>query len=246
MTDYHCHILPGLDDGPSTIDESIQMARLLSKAGFAAVYCTPHLIKNEYEASHTTVLQSIDELQAAINRHGISLRLLSGREYCIDNHFSEYLNELTPLEGTRYLLIEISSSANQGMIIDAINAVIRKGFTPMIAHPERCRILTQGQNPVTSKSQGIFKRNTIPGRIALERSYRHIELLDWLTGIECAFQCNVTSLAGAYGRSIQAAANQLLNQGIYTHFGTDAHSPEGLENLFNYIHTLKSRLYPHK
>jgi protein-tyrosine phosphatase len=55
MIDFHCHILPGLDDGPKTIEEYIDMAEALQNAGFTAVYCTPQLIKVAYEADNEAV-----------------------------------------------------------------------------------------------------------------------------------------------------------------------------------------------
>lgn len=137
MIDYHCHLLPGIDDGPSTLDESIQMAKLLSESGFSSVYCTPHLIRHVHDASNTAVQQSLKELQAALDRRGIALRLQAGREYYMDNHFQKYLNDPMPLEGTRYLLIEIPSDSHEDMVLEIITAIRRKGLTPMIAHPER-------------------------------------------------------------------------------------------------------------
>ena len=231
MTDYHCHILPGIDDGASTLDESIQMARLLAGSGFDSVYCTPHLIKHQYDASNTSVLRSMRELQTALDRKGIALRLLAGREYCMDNHFQEYLEDLLPLEGTRYLLIEIPSCSYQGMILETITAIRRKGLIPMIAHPERCRLLDERQHHKIPKSLGFFSRNSIRGRMALEYSYQQIGLLDWLSGIECGFQGNVGSIMGMAGRSAQESAIKFRRQNIYTHYGTDAHTPEFLEKF---------------
>lgn len=247
MIDYHCHLLPGIDDGPSTLDESIQMAKLLSESGFRAVYCTPHLIRHVYDASNTAVEQSIKELQAALDRQGIALRLLAGREYYMDNHFQKYLNDPMPLEGTRYLLIEIPSDSHQDMVLEIITAIRHKGLTPMIAHPERCLMLASQRNHIIPKSLGFFRRNTLRGRMALEYSYQHIELLDWLSGFECGFQGNAGSFAGMYGRPIQEQAKHFWQQKIYTHYGTDAHSPEFIVKLASKIRKNKSlaSLYPH-
>ncbi len=243
MTDYHCHILPGVDDGSSSLDESIQMARLLVEAGFNSVHCTPHLIKNLYDASNATVLRSIRELQTALNRKGIALKLLAGREYCMDNHFHEYLDDLLPLEGTRYLLIEIPSGSYQGMILETVTAIRHKGYIPMIAHPERCRLFDEHKNHKTPKLLGFFKRNTIRGRMELEYSYQQFGLLDWLSGIECGFQGNAGSFAGMAGRSAQEAAKRFWQHKIYTHYGTDAHTPEFLEKLVRQIRDKKQRSF---
>lgn len=240
MIDYHCHILPGIDDGPSTLDESVQMARLLSEAGFTSVYCTPHRIWNLYDASNAAVQRAITSLQTELDRKGIALRLLAGREYCVDNHFHEYLDDLIPLEGTRFLLIEIPSGSRQSVVLEAMAAIMRKGFTPMIAHPERCRILTSHQHHKIPKSLGFFRRSTIRGRMELEYSYQHIDLLDWLLGCECGFQGNVGSFAGLYGRAIRDGAKHLWQQRLYTHFGTDAHSSEFLVKLTGELRKTKS------
>ena len=215
------------------------MARLLAEAGFNSVHCTPHLIKHLYDASNATVQRSIRELQTALDRKGITLKLLAGREYCMDNHFHEYLDDLLPLEGTRYLLIEIPSGSYQGMILETITAIRRKGLIPMIAHPERCRLLDEHQNHKIPKSLGFFRRNTIRGRMALEYSYQQIGLLDWLSGIECGFQGNAGSFAGMAGRSAQESAKRFWQHKIYTHYGTDAHTPEFLEKLVRKIRDKK-------
>jgi protein-tyrosine phosphatase len=230
MIDYHSHILPGIDDGPSTLDESVRMARLLSKAGFTSVYCTPHAVRHVHDASNAVVRQAVKDLAAALELQGITLRLLEGREYCIDRHFHEYLDDLMPLEGTRYLLIEIPPESSLGMAIEALNMVVSKGFTPMIAHPERCRMLTERKKAKVSKFHGLFTRNNLVGSMERATSYRHIDLLDWLVSIECAFQCNFTSLSGMYGQGLLRAANTFLDRGIYTHFGTDAHTAHDVDN----------------
>ena len=241
MIDYHCHILPGLDDGPSTLDESIQMAKILSAAGYSTVYCTPHKVKNLYDKTNEEVYQSIKNMQRELCRQGIALRLLAGREYILDNYFLEYINDLMPLEGTNYLLIEIPSGSYQGMILDSITAILHKGLTPMIAHPERCRILADHRSNKIPKSLSFLKRNSICAKMLLEYSYQHIDLLEWLLHIDCAFQCNAGSLSGTYGRFVQKVAQRFLNNGMYTHFGTDAHNPIFLEKLNHNLKPIKSK-----
>jgi tyrosine-protein phosphatase YwqE len=69
------------------------------------------------------------ELVTALDHYGITLQLLEGREYCIDRHFHEYLDDLMPLERTRYLLIDIPPASSLGMVIEMVNMVVSKGFT---------------------------------------------------------------------------------------------------------------------
>jgi protein-tyrosine phosphatase len=228
-TDYHCHLLPGIDDGPQTIDESIRMSKLLSNAGYAAVHCTPHLIKTLYDADNHTVRHAIKALQQKLDEEGIPLHLLSGREYYLDNHFHEFLEDLMPLEGTNYLLIEFPPDTYPGMIQDTFSAILRKGLIPMVAHPERYCSLNDHQE---KKTFGIFHRKHRSERIKPDNICKQTELLEHLSSINCAFQCNLGSFIGAYGKTIQETAMRLRAQGICTHYGTDAHSPEILEKIF--------------
>lgn len=239
MTDYHCHLLPGIDDGPSSVDESIEMARLLSKAGYDTVYCTPHLIKGKYEADNHSVKKSIEELQAELSRKGIALKLLHGREYYLDSNFSDYLDDLMPLENTSYVLIEIPPHTYPGMVEDSLSAIMRKNLIPMLAHPERCQLffekkITDAPRKKT-KIKSLFQRiNSSPLPLPTQEEGGDNKLLLWMIGNKCAFQSNLPSFKGIYGEKIQATAQYLDGLGIYTHSGTDAHSPGGLKKLFGF------------
>ena len=237
MTDYHCHLLPCIDDGPSSIDESIEMARLLSKAGYHTIYCTPHMIKGLYEVDNNSIKKSINELQEALTRKGIVLKLLYGREYFLDSNFRDYLNDLMPLENTSYVLIEIPPHTYPGMVEDSLSAIMRQNLTPMLAHPERCELFVEKtitdvpQKKATLKS--LLQRITpSPRPLPPQEENRDNKLLLWMIESKCAFQSNLPSFKGIYGERIQATARYLDGLGVYTHSGTDAHSPEGVKKLF--------------
>ena len=80
MIDYHCHLLPGIDDGPENIGESVAMAAALYKAGFKTIYCTPHAMKGYYDADNKQVLSALSNLRKRLNEENIKLEILSGRE----------------------------------------------------------------------------------------------------------------------------------------------------------------------
>ena len=107
MIDWHCHLLPGLDDGPATMDESVEMAAALRKVGFASVYCTPHLIKGCFDADNDAVRETLTALQAMLHDENIDLRLLPGREYCLDEFLFDYLKDPLPLGETKYNMLEL-------------------------------------------------------------------------------------------------------------------------------------------
>lgn len=229
MIDYHCHILPSIDDGPAAIEESLRMAQILSGAGYRDVYCTPHLIKGLYDAPAGLVLQELRRLQQAINREGIPLQLHSGREYFLDEYLCGYLDQPMLLEGTDYLLVEIPSNALPSLVKETLFSIVCKGHVPVIAHPERCSLLqfpASREGSATKLLPWPFRH----GKTGAEEPARD-SLLCYLRDIGCKFQENMGSRQGRYGPEVRTRACKLKAEGIYTHFGTDAHNPDALAKM---------------
>ncbi len=227
--DWHCHILPGLDDGARSPDESVAMATVLRDAGYSTVYCTPHLIKGCYEASNREVREAVAALQARLDTLGIPLRLLPGREYYLDEFLAEHLQDPLPLGDTRFLLIEIPNHILPDFAREGCYRICRNGYTPMIAHPERCRLL----DPVPPNTQersiwgSLFNSKLKTQNSKLEEA----SLLGYLKDLGCAFQGNLGSFSGRYGERVRQAAGRLREAGGYTHFGSDAHGVEHIRDL---------------
>jgi protein-tyrosine phosphatase len=231
MIDWHCHILPGLDDGPAEIEQSLAMAAVLSAAGFTTVYCTPHLIRGCYEAGNAEVLQAIAELQQRVNSAGIPLTLLPGREYCLDEYLLVALEDPLPLGNSRQVLVEILPTITADMIRHLLFAVVRSGFTPVIAHPERCQLL----EPVVRSTGGTGLLDTFKSlfevgrRASLEKVVPGVTgnpLLDYLRDLGCSFQGNLGSFSGLYGRQVKNAAETMKALGLYDRYGSDLHAAE--------------------
>ena len=232
-TDYHCHLLPNLDDGPSTMAESIEMARLLRDAGYGEVYCTPHLIKGVYDSENGAVRSGAEELQAALDREGINLRLHAGREYYLDEFLPDYLNDPLPLGDTGLLLVELPRQASEEMVKDALYRIRQKGLTPLIAHPERSKLLEP--NEERKKSGTGFFRSLVNSKLKTQNSkLASNSLLAYLQEIGCQFQGNRGSFAGYYGHRARASAERLREMGLYSFFGTDGHDVEGLKAVLSY------------
>ena len=228
-TDYHCHILPGVDDGPKEKDESIEMARLLAVAGYREVYCTPHLIKGMYEASNEEVLHERDRLQRELKSEGISIKLLAGREYYLDEFLLDYINKPLLLEGTSCMMIEIPSNTSVDLVKETIFAVKRRGYTPLIAHPERCFLLeTAEQKP---SGAGRWKRWLSRGSALNNGNESGNELLRYFKQLGCQFQGNLGSINGQYGGRVKASARYFQKHGVYTYAGTDAHSRDAVKDI---------------
>ena len=227
MYDFHCHILPGLDDGPKTIDEAVEMAAALLRAGFTCVYCTPHLIKSLYEADNKSIMSSIETLQTRLNNENINLKLFPGREYYLDEFLSGYLENPMPMGETNFIMIEIPIHISPELIKDTCFSIKRRGFIPMIAHPERCNIFGIPRK----KEKSWFKLNNSKRNDKNSEQYKSLSLVEYLKDIGCAFQGNYGSFLGLYGERAQKTANTLKKMEIYTHFGTDLHSRAGIKYL---------------
>ncbi len=162
ITDYHCHLLPGLDDGSASLEESLKMAEALAEAGFKEVYCTPHCMRGVYDTTPADVRKGVVELQKAADGEGIALKLHPGMEYYLDEYFPEHLEDPVPLGETGMLLVEAPSQVNPDLVRENLFLVVRKGFTPLFAHPERYDFLAPAQSrdeiPFFQKIKGMFSR----------------------------------------------------------------------------------------
>lgn len=221
MIDFHCHLLHGVDDGPEKIEESVEMAVALQKAGFSAVYCTPHMMKGVYEADNARVAASLQELRQRLTGENIGLSLLAGREYYLDEFIFEHLKNPLPLEGTGFIMLEIPGNIPPDFIKQACFRINRSGFTPMIAHPERGSGFS---NPEKNAKGGFHFFNA-------DEKQESADVLNYLIELGCAFQGNYGSFLGIYGPQPQKTAQLFKKRGLYTHFGTDLHSREGIKFL---------------
>ena len=194
FVDIHCHLLPGLDDGPATEAEALEMAHVLASAGFSEVYCTPHMLRGAYDNPPAKVRQAVTVLQASLDRESIPLKLHPGMEYYLDEYLPAHLEDPLPLGDTPFLLVEASPQANPDFLLDSIYQVARRKLTPVLAHPERC-----------------------------ETFHREKDFFSKLRAMGCLFQANIGSFAGVYGETVQHQSIQYLKQGTYDRVGTDAH-----------------------
>src|SRR4051794_18801585 len=91
FVDYHCHILPAIDDGSTDAQESLEMARILAAFGFATVHCSPHRIKGCYENEPARVAQVTQSLQRLLDDAAIALRLIPSTEHYLDEFLAEQI-----------------------------------------------------------------------------------------------------------------------------------------------------------
>jgi protein-tyrosine phosphatase len=240
MIDYHCHILPGLDDGARNLDESLEIARILCDSGFTEAYCTPHMIKGCFDNDKDDIIRATQALQAALLQNNIALTLHSGVEYYMDEFFIAYLKE-SPLAlgSSTTVLVEAPVQANLELVKENIYAIVRSGYVPLIAHPERCAFLRQNVRSSAFKVQSSVHGflGKILSRINVERRTLNREpdvehgtsSSDILRDMGCKYQVNIGSFTGMYGDNARKQAIKLLQNNLCDKLGTDAHSPQDLK-----------------
>lgn len=208
------------------------MARLLAAHGFTTVHCTPHHMRGVFEAGNDRVRRAVAELQLQVTAADIPLVLLPGREYYLDEYLPHLLEDPLPLGDSRLILVEISSTIDAEMAKKLVYAVVRAGFTPVIAHPERCPLLT----PVRTQAENAGGWGVL-GRFMPGRGRQHgatpragegsgNPLLDYLRDLGCSFQGNLGSFNGFYGDRARNAAEAMRSLGVYDRYGSDLHAPE--------------------
>ena len=200
MIDLHCHILPDIDDGPKSIDQSLAMARGFEEAGYEQVVATPHAVPGtHWMPSPAAIRERVAELNQALQDEGIQLTILPGMEIALDPQIPDLLKDgrIQSLADTSYLLIEPPFQRLPLGWEQVFFELTSKGYTPLLAHPERCEQLTDKQ-----------------------------ELLDDLFSRGTYLQVNWGSFLGHHGRKATKTAVYLASRGYIHCLATDSHRPD--------------------
>jgi len=238
MIDWHSHILPGIDDGAADMEQSLAMSASLAAVGFTEVYCTPHLMKGCYEADNDLVRRGVAELQERLIDSGLPLKVHAGREYFLDEYLSTYLKDPLPLGDSHLILVEIPPRITADMARELLYGVVRSGFTPVIAHPERCHLLESVAARTSGRSLMNMPKSVLAGgdrgHLSDDRTNSSgNSFLDYLRDLGCSFQGNLGSFSGFYGRQVKDVAEALRSRGIYDRYGSDLHAPEHAERILH-------------
>ncbi|MFD2574172.1 tyrosine-protein phosphatase [Spirosoma soli] len=202
--DMHSHLLPGVDDGVSNLEQTVACLKQLASWGIRKVITTPHVSGDWYPNESTQLKASQAMLQALANENGLDLQVEVAAEYLLDEFFPELLNTdaLLTFGPARYVLVELGWAAAPLYLDDLLFRLRAKGYTPILAHPERYT---------------YYHDN--PSALA------HLHENGYL------FQLNWGSLTGRYGERVQAQARFLLKKGWVDFLGSDLHRPTDLKAL---------------
>jgi protein-tyrosine phosphatase len=198
LIDLHTHILPGLDDGSSSLQESQQMLEIAAADGISVLFATPHFMEGWFQPSPEIILSEVQQLNDYAIEKGLPIRVMPGMEVALCQEIPRWLGDgrLLTLNGQgKHLLVELPANEIPNYTEPLLFELQLMGITPILAHPERNRIV--GENP--SWISRLVERG----------------VLVQITG---------DSLLGRFGKRTLQTARQLLNLGVVHGLGSDAHS----------------------
>lgn len=163
MTDYHSHLLPGVDDGVQTVEESLEILRLYEQLGIREVWFTPHIME---DIPNTTAgLRSrFEQFQ---KHYTGNIRLHLAAEYMLDNLFKERLvhHDLLPIgEEGNHLLVETSYFNPPMDLYGMMEKIKSAGFIPVLAHPERYTYMGE-KDYYRLKEAGVMFQSNLPSLV---------------------------------------------------------------------------------
>lgn len=203
--DFHNHLLPGVDDGSSTLEEAKQSIAALRGAGFCGAVITPHIYKGVYDNTPELLTAAFDEFVANLGEIARDFPLRLAAEYFADESFLDLVrrNDLLFLdvEGERWVLIEFPFQRDNSTSALCVAALAARGYRPVIAHVERYRYVAQGRT------------------VWLSRFARSGAIL----------QGDIGSLAGQHGEDARSFAHWLLSRELIKIWGSDLHKPKQME-----------------
>ena len=199
MIDLHSHILPGLDDGAVDLAVALRMAEAFVADGVSVVACTPHILPGVYHNAGPGIRDAAAELQQAIDRAGLPLRLVTGADVHIAPDLIGGLRSgrILSLADTRYVLIEPPHHVMPMRLEETFFTLAAAGYVPILTHPER-----------------------------LTWVHERYEVIEHLVKAGVWMQLTAGSLRGAFGGRARALSERMLHRGHVHILATDAHDDE--------------------
>ena len=209
MIDMHCHLLPGIDDGSKSFNESINIVKKAQQEGITDIVLTPHyIVGTKYDANNAEKIDLFKELEFQVKERKIPINLYLGNEIYIDAKLPEMLGafdektgknkgnsgEVASLNGRKYVLIELPVQNEDFSTPDTMFELIRRGWVPVIAHPERYEYI---QNNINYAAE--------------------------LVKMGCKLQGDYLALTGKYGKKAEKTLKKLLRKDLIFCLASDIH-----------------------
>lgn len=201
--DLHAHILPGVDDGPEDMADSVEMARMAAANGTDVLVATPH--KKDVNENHSVdyVRSLVQEFARQLKSNNIPLQLLLGMENHLDPDLPKDTKEgkALSINGSRYILVELPFTSYPHYAQETLFQLQLQGLTPVIVHPER--------NSEIQKRPSLLQALVEKGALS---------------------QVTAGSLLGLFGAEARRSSEMLLRRNLVHIIASDTHHHKGTRN----------------
>lgn len=204
FVDIHSHLLPGIDDGAKSMEDTIALISKLDTMGVQNFITTPHVLGSVWQNSSDTILDKLELVQEALEKNDLGyIKIDAAAEYMLDEQFCKLLKErdlLTIKEDN--LLVEMSYFSAPVNLFEMLFDIQLAGYNPILAHPERYNFYHQ-----------------------------KFDMYEKLKNAGCRFQINLLSLTGYYGPAVKKTAIKLIENNMIDFAGSDVHHEKHVSAL---------------
>lgn len=196
LIDIHSHILPGIDDGSQTLEQSMQMMQCAYENGIRGIILTPHFKVQHHNASPEKITNLIEMLQKKSIEAGIKIRLYAGNEINYHSSIADLLElqKVNTMAGSSYVLVEFNPMDSFERIRDGLYKTLSYGYTPILAHVER-----------------------------YENVCTHLDRIEDLIDMGSYIQMNAGSVMGNFGYATKYNARKIVREHLVHFIASDAH-----------------------
>ncbi len=197
MIDIHCHILPSIDDGSKSLEESVEMARIAETDGIKKIVATPHQLEGLYQPTTETILLKIAQINKTLQDLGSRVEILPGSDVHIAADLPSKIEagEILCINRKNYILLEFPNQFVPDRIANLLERLVAKNIIPIISHPERNFLIQRNPNILLD----IISTGTLT-------------------------QVTAMSITGEFGKEAKKSAKKIISHGMVHFVASDAHS----------------------
>jgi tyrosine-protein phosphatase YwqE len=207
-TDLHSHLIPGIDDGSKSLEESLMMLKRFSELGYQKVITTPHIMSDFYKNTPEIILSGLETVRQGIKKENVKIEIEAAAEYYLDFQLEELIKAKNILTfGDNHALFELQFSNEPPRIKETIFAFQTEGYKPIMAHVERYPFY-----------------------------FNQFDTINDFRSRGCLIQLNINSLSGQYGPQVKKMAEEMIDKDMVDVIGSDCHHIGHLD-LLNSLRT---------